>query len=184
MNSNIAEDEPRKTGFGGLRWKDVAELVGLAALTISVVVLIYEVRANTEVINYQAKMDSVNSLADPFFESETLSGVLAKIKEVDGFPPPIPAYMETYEMSAEEAILWTRHMIVLWGGIEAIYLAYGPSPQLEQRINVLLTNQDNRIYVGQRAALTASKEFLDYIRDVQARAGEPQPFSSSPENSQ
>jgi hypothetical protein len=183
MNSNLTDDKDLKTRSNRFSWKDAAELIGLAALTISVLVLIYEVRANTAAIGYQAKMDSVKAVADPFFESDALSGILAKIKTVDGFHPPIPAYQERYGLSEEEAILWTRHMIVLWGSIEATYLAYGPSPELEQNINSLLTNPDNRIHVGQRVVLTASNEFLDYIREVQDRAGEPQPFSFAPEHS-
>ena len=184
MNSNDAEDKTRRTRIGSFRWKDAAELIGLTALTISVVALIYEVRANTAAIGYQAEMGSVLALSDPFFESDTLSGILAKIKAVDGLPPPIPTYMETYGLSAEEAILWNRHMMVLWGSMEATYLAYGPSPLLERSINSLLSVNDNRIYVGERAVLTASKEFLNYIREVQARAGDPQPFPAAPENSQ
>jgi hypothetical protein len=184
MNSKLTDDKaqtPRLDRFG---WKDAVELIGLTALTISVVALIYEVRANTAAIDYQAKMDSVRAVADPFFESDTMSGILAKIKVVDGFPPPIPAYREKYDLSEEEAILWTRHMIVLWGSIEATYLSYGPSPGLEQNITMLLTNQDNRIYVEQRAVFTASNKFLKYIQDVQARAGAPQLFSKTPEKSQ
>ena len=184
MNSNLTDDQAPMTRLDRFGWKDAAELVGLAALTISVVALIYEVRANTAAIGYQATMDSVKAVADPFFESDALSGILAKIKAVDGFPPPIPAYRERYDLSEEEAILWTRHMIVLWGSIEATYLAYGPSPGLEENINLLLTNPDNRIYVEQRVILTASNEFLDYIGEVQARAGQPQPFSITPENPQ
>lgn len=183
MNPNDVDETTRAATPGRFGWKDAAELVGLAALTISVVVLIYEVRANTAAIGYQAKMDEIKAVAEPFFESDALSGVLAKIKTVDGFPPPIPAYQETYDLSAEEAILWTRHMIVLWGSIEATYLAYGPSAELERNINTLLTNQDNIIYVEQRAVLNASREFLDYIQEVQSRAGVTRPFSNAPEHS-
>ena len=92
--------------------------------------------------------------------------------------------MKTYDLSEEEAILWTRHMIVIWGSIEATYLSYGPSTELEQNITLLLTNQDNRIYVSQRAVLSATHKFLEYIQEVQARAGNPQPFSLAPEKSQ
>lgn len=180
MNLDGQGDEVRSVPPGTFSWKGVAELIGLTVLTVSVVVLIYEVRANTAAIAYQAKMDAFRAVADPFFESDALSQVLAKIKTVDGFPPPIPAYRERYGLTAEEAILWTRHMIVLWGGIESTYLAYGPSPTLAQNISILLTNPDNQIYVGQRAALTASEEFLDYIRDVQAQAGAPDPFADAP----
>ena len=154
-----------------LNWREIAELAGITAVIVSLVILIIEVRGNTVALERQIAMDRANALAVPFFESE-LPSILAKIKSVDGAKGAIPLYMEEYDLSLSEAIRWERHLILLWETLEAQYIADGPSEDLDNQVSILLSNRDNQIYVTNTAKFRFSRGFRNYVSDRQANLDE------------
>ena len=90
-----------------LELKDYAEVVGLIAIVVSLAVLIVEVRENTLAIERQTALDRANSLTSPFFDSE-LASILDKIKSQDGPDVNIVPFVEAYDLSYREAVIWER----------------------------------------------------------------------------
>ena len=148
-------------------WKEHVEVVGIAAVVVSLVVLIIEVRENTAAIDRQISMDRASALAEPFFESE-LPSILAKIASVESVTPTLSSYMELWDLSESEAILWERHLTLLWETLEAQFVADGPSEQLDNLVSILLGNRDNQIYVDDVAGFRFSGSFRVYVSERQA----------------
>ena len=69
-------------------------------------------RGYKKAINRQMNIDRAAALADPYFEAD-LAPILAKVWAVDGFPPTLRMFMDVYDLTAEEAILWHRQLLNL-----------------------------------------------------------------------
>jgi len=127
-------------------WAQRAEIVASCAVVITLIFLIAEVRNNTLAIERQATLDRTESLASPFLTNPELARVLAKVKKVDGAEPLTRALSERYALTAEESILWARHLHAVWHGLEADYLYSGPSEWLDRYVKGLLLFPDGQIY--------------------------------------
>lgn len=114
------------------------EIVGIVAVVVSLAVLIFEVRENTQAINRQMSNDRAAALSVPFFEGD-LPTVLAKVAKVQGYGPTLNSFMEVYDLTLEEAILWQRHLFYLWDVLESEFLAEGDSNGLRAQVRGLST---------------------------------------------
>jgi hypothetical protein len=150
------------------RLKEYAELVGLIAVVTSLAVLIIEVRENTVAVERQIALDRADAAATPFFDSE-LASILEKIKSVDGPDANIVQYMDAYNLSYRESVIWERHLQYVWSVFEAEFEADGPSTSLDRAILSLLTTHDNQIYVQSSSRFRFNKEFQAYVADLQNR---------------
>jgi hypothetical protein len=155
-----------------MTWRDGAEAAGLVAIIASLVVLIVEVRENTLAVGRQTAIDRVAAATAPFFESD-LASILVKIKAVDATGASyLATYMDVYDLSHEEAILWDRHLWYVWGVLEAEYAADGASEELDNQISILLINRDNQIYVEGVINFRFSSEFREYVAELQKNLDE------------
>ena len=152
-------------------WRDGAEAAGLVAIIVSLVFLIVEVRENSLEMERQTAVDRAAAATAPFFESD-LASILVKIKTVDAPPPYLATYMEVYDLSFKEAILWERHLWYVWEVIEAEYRADGASETLNNQISILLINRDNQIYVEGVINFRFSSEFREYVAELQKNLDE------------
>jgi hypothetical protein len=152
------------------QWVNWAEIIASLAIVATVVLLIQEVRGNTEAIERQAALDRATAINSPFFVNPQLSAVLVKIKAIDGSDPIPQAFVERYDLTPEEAILWERHLAHIWMGFEADYSLNGESQELEAAIRDLLTYPDNQVYwkhaisSGWHAGNTDFTEYVDHLR--------------------
>jgi hypothetical protein len=153
------------------KWKDYAELVGFVAIIISLVVLIIEVRQNTLATERQIALDRAAAMTSPFFDSE-LASILAKIKSADGADPNIVAFIEAYDLSYREAVIWERHLWYAWEVLAAEFEADGPSPSLDASVLAMLINRDNQLYVTHSGKFRFSDDFRDYVTTLQGRVDE------------
>ena len=149
-------------------WKDIAELIGLMAIIVSLVVLIIEVRENTLAIERQMALDRADSFTSPFFESN-LPSILTKIKSVDGPDSNIVPFIEAYDLSYTDAVIWERHLQYIWEVLEAEFEADGPSTKLDESLLSLLLSRDNQLYVTHSGKYRFSSEFRDYLAKLQDR---------------
>ena len=130
------------------KWAHWAEVVSSVAVVATLLFLIQEVRGNTRALERQITLDRVSTVNNPFFSAPELASVLVKIKAVNGTLPGEQAFMDRYGLSPEEAVLWDRHLTLLWMGLEADY-QYGNTPGVvEAWVSDLLKNEDNRLYWG------------------------------------
>ena len=155
-----------------MTWRDGAEAAGLVAIIVSLVVLIVEVRQNTLAMERQTAVDRAAAVTAPFFESD-LASILVKIMAVDAPKGSyLATYMEVYDLSHEEAILWERHLWYVWEVLEAEYRADGASEKLNNQISILLINRDNQIYVEGVINFRFSSEFREYVAELQKNLDE------------
>jgi hypothetical protein len=153
------------------KWKDYAELIGFVAIIVSLVVLIIEVRQNTLATERQIALDRAASMTSAFFDSE-LASILEKIKSVDGLDRNIVPFIEAYDLSYPEAVIWERHLQYAWEVLEAEFEADGPSPSLDASILSLLITPDNQLYVTYSGKFRFSDDFRDYLTTLQGRVDE------------
>jgi hypothetical protein len=125
------------------QWTEISASIAVVA---TLVFLVQEVRQNTRELRFQADQVRGEMLSDPFFEAPELAAVLAKIKAVDG-PDPLPqALVKRYDLSYEEAELWSRHLYAVWQNLEADFRSNGPSEKLRAWIVMLLESPDQQLY--------------------------------------
>jgi len=86
----------------------LAETIGGAAIIVSLLVLIQEVRQNTAVQNRQIQIERYLQYTDSYIDPAAARQVYAKIKAIDGLEPLAEAYVERYGLTPEEAVLWSR----------------------------------------------------------------------------
>jgi hypothetical protein len=153
------------------KWKDYAELLGFVAIIISLVVLIVEVRQNTLATERQIALDRAAAMTSPFFDSE-LASILAKIKSADGADTNIMPFVETYDLSYPEAVIWERHLWYAWEVLEAEFEADGRSPSLDASVLAMLVTRDNQLYVTYSGKFRFSDDFRDYVTSLQGRVDE------------
>lgn len=146
------------------RWTQWAEIVASVAVVVSLVFLIQEVRYNTAVMERQAVMDRAAVVNAPFLGESQLPSIIAKIKAVDGPDPAVSAFVEQYDLSYEEAVRWTRHLSLIWIGLEADFIASGLSPRLERTTRGLLQSEDHQLFWEMGAPQVADQKFREYAR--------------------
>lgn len=128
------------------KWAAWMEIVASVAVVITLVFLIYEVRQNTVAIERQTVLDRQARLVEPYLTSPDFRAVYAKIKEKDGRELRVTALIDRYGLTDEEAVLWVRHLDDNWTGMEADFLQYGPSPDLDELIAGFLNFPDAEAY--------------------------------------
>lgn len=128
------------------QWAHWAEIVSSIAVVVTLVFLIEQVHDNTRALDRQATLDRVNAVNASFLAAPALASVAARIKEVDGADPGPRAYEERYGLTPAQAILWDRHLALLWMGLEADFQHLGQSGEVAAWVRGLLATEDNRLY--------------------------------------
>jgi hypothetical protein len=144
------------------------ELLASVAVVVTLVVLVFEVRATNTALERQAAIDRTAALTAPFFEDPLLGEILGKIKAVDGGDPVPVELMERYDLSYAEASVWERHLWAVWAGLEADFMLRGDEPEIRTRVGILKGTPDNRIYLETALDLDRYKtSFVEYVRSVE-----------------
>ena len=126
-----------------VEWMEV--VTGLAVL-VGLVLVVMELRVNTMAVNRQASVERVSSLTEPFLYSEVLRAADEKVRAVDGSSGVAQVFVENYDMTPDQALAWSRHLMQLWGIVQADYF-HGDSESALTVAEHLLANRDNRLYV-------------------------------------
>jgi len=142
-----------------------AEVVASVAIIATLLVLVLEVRTSTQAIERQAALDSAASISTPFFGDPDIAKTAAAIRAVDGANEMHTKFMERYEITAEQAIKWDRHLGLVWLNFQASFEAFGPSPELRRQVASLLENPDIQIFWDYRYA-TFTDGFTEFIEEV------------------
>lgn len=154
------------------QWAHWSEIVASVAVVVTLVILVREVRGNTLALERQADLDRAAALTTPFFSASRLASVLARIKSVDGADPLPQAFMDRYGLTPEDAILWERHLWLVWLQHEADFERSGPSPKLEAWIGAALDTPDNVLY-WQTLGRYSGAEFRSFVNGIAAALGQP-----------
>ena len=146
--------------------RNIAELISVTAIVVSLIFLIIEVRENSLAIEQQSAIARADAITQPFFESN-LASVLEKISVVDGAVGMAPQFAEKYKLTLQEAILWERHLWYVWEVAEATYITEGASEKLQKQIQMMLLSPDHSLYVKNALKYQFNHEFRDYVIKLQ-----------------
>ena len=147
-------------------WKDVAELVGLAAVVVSLALLILEIRENSLAIEHQSALARAEAITAPFYEAE-LAAILVKISTVDGdfgFPKML---VERYDISTEQAVLWERHLWHVWESMQASFETQGNSEHLEKQVRLQMLSPSNDLYLINAKTYQFTDDFRRYVETLE-----------------
>jgi hypothetical protein len=139
------------------------EWISSVTVIITLVVLVFEVRANTRAVERQILQDRNANVAAPFLSGPELLQAIERVKTVDGWPEVEQRFMERYEMTPVQAAVWSRHLMAIWMGLEADFASNGPSDAMAASVWSLLQYPDNQVFW---AHSTFSGAFTAYVRSV------------------
>jgi hypothetical protein len=100
---------------------DWLEISTSLAVLIGLVLVIMEIRVNTNAVNRQAAVDRSVALTEPFFYSEVIRSADEKVRAVDGSADYRVALADRYDLTQAESLAWSRHLMQLWVMIEGDY---------------------------------------------------------------
>lgn len=126
--------------------RDWLEVFVTLCVFAGLLLVVQEIRVNTSAVALQTAIDNSSALTEPFFQSEELHAASKKIKDIDGAFPPEAALIERYDLSPEEAVVWTRHLMQIWAQVAATYQFQDEEVAL-QLARTLLLAPDNRVFV-------------------------------------
>lgn len=149
------------------RWSLVAEVAASIAVIFSLVLLIAEVRDNTQAVERQIARDHYRSILSPFISPPVLLSAIEKIKAVDGHGNQVKAFMETYDMSDGEAYAFTNFQLIIWADMQQDFVNNGPSYRLEEQIRLLVRHPDVSLFLEHS---DFSESFSSYIESVRLTA--------------
>ena len=143
----------------------IAEIVSGLAIIVTLVILIQEVKNNTNTIQLQIAEQGSAAANMPFINPESLPDIYAKIKEIDSdqLDEIVKLYVDKYGMSVQEAIQWSRFVGMSWRVEENNFVINGPSDELALRINAILTRRDQKLYYDTNSFLGVASGFRRYI---------------------
>ena len=150
------------------RW---AEIIASLGVIVTLVLLVREVRANTLTLERQALVERANTLYSPYLGESQIPTILAKVKRVDGPEPLEEVFIERYDLSYEEAAIWSRYLGTIWNGLEADYTLLGESEDIANRIRLFLERfPDIRLWWEHASPLLAGPEFRVYVERLRSEA--------------
>jgi len=149
-----------------LAWKDLAELTGLAAVIVSLVLLIFEIRDNSLAIQQQSMLARAEAITAPFYETD-LANILVKVAAVDGDFGMPSQFAERYDLSDRQAILWERHLWHVWEVMQASYTTQGSSEHLDKQIRLSMLSPSNQLYLSDAKKYQFTAEFRQHVEQLE-----------------
>lgn len=149
-----------------LAWNDIAELIGLAAVIVSLALLIVEIRENSLAIQQQSTLARAEAIARPFYETD-LPDILAKVAAVDGDFGIPGQFVKRYQLSDRQAILWERHLWHVWEAVQASFNAQGHSEHLDKQIRLLMLSPGNAMYLSNAKKYQFTNEFRLHVEQLE-----------------
>lgn len=141
---------------------DWLEIVAAVSVFVGLLLLVQEIRVNTQAVKHQAAVARSAVLAEPFFESADLRSASVKIHATDGRGDFESALVETYGHTPEEALVWARHLLQLWNIVRADF-NNGNEHEAEEYVRALLDSPDNQLYAKHR---NFQGEFGKMVQDI------------------
>lgn len=141
----------------------IAEIVGGAAILVTLVILIAEIRANSQLIERQIILDRVSADAQ-IVDSPYIAPIWVKIKTIqDDIPSSVNVFMKSYDLTLEEAVRLFAYIDRDWTVLEADFNL--GSTGVERRARQLLQSEDIKI-VWLEEFSEQETEFAKFVNDL------------------
>ncbi len=146
----------------------LAEVVSGVAIVATLVILVFQVRGNTAMLQRQIDIDRAFRDANEFVGSEYMPDILTRIKEVDvgTTEPAVEAFMDRYGLSLAESDRFVRWLRRAWRSNEADLSANGPSDALYRAIQTGLSFPDQALFF-ENSRWLFGEEFVRYVDSVE-----------------
>ena len=144
-------------------WAHIAEIVSGLAIVVTIVVLIFELRANSTLLERQIELDRIERgrLAQ---ESPELAAVMAKLRMANGPGPAHGLFMEEYDLTYEEADLFIRFARSQMQGFQADFL-FGQTGELNELIPTLFSMPEVQMF-WEQTSRGYDPEFIEFVESV------------------
>ena len=147
------------------KWALVAEIVGSVAIVVTLVFLIAEIRANSQLTERQIALEQTDRLSRAILESETLARLMAHIDDVDGSNSQAKlAIRERYGFDPGETELVTRYYRQQWFGYIADF-RLGSNDRLAEQVSLMLTFPDQKLF-WEGEAIKYDADFTRFVDEV------------------
>ncbi len=123
-------------------WAEVSEIIASLAIVVTLLVLVQEIRVNTEVQDRQMQLDRFMNFTEQIIDSPQVADIWAKVKSTDGLEPLAEAYVDRYGLNPSEAVVWSRFVmrtLFIW---QADFVTEGASESLESQVSIINTYPD------------------------------------------
>ena len=110
----------------------IVEIVGGVGILISLIVLIIEVRANTNAIDRQASLDRNARIFEPYISN--IPDIYTKVKAVDGLEPIVSQYADIYDIHPVEAVRWVAFLQSNWMAYEIDFKYAGQTREMDASV--------------------------------------------------
>lgn len=148
------------------KWVPIAEIVASVAVVISLGFLIFEIRQNTNTLELELERERVLQATDIYLNEPRLAEIYAKVKAVDGLEPLAAAYVELYDLTPADAVLWARNISRgVWLNHNQ-FIQSGPSNDLERWVKSSMLYPDVRLAIELNEDELLTPEFIDYIGSI------------------
>ena len=138
----------------------ITEIIGGIGILISLIVLIVEVRTNTDAIDRRASLDRNARLFEPYISG--IPEIYTKVKVDDGLEPIVSRYVDVYDLQPEEAVRWVALLQSNWRSYEIDYRYSGRTNELDASVRFMMSFPDNHIY-WEVMKSSFSPKFVEYV---------------------
>lgn len=150
------------------KWALAAEIVGGLAVILSLALLIVEIRENTEANRRASLIELTTAPLNTYVNSPSIQRIEASMAAIDNSAPALASeLMNVYQLSSEDANLYSRYMGYLWRTREAEFL-YG-NPDLlvfADNIEFFLRNRYNQLYWEFNLGVPYDPEFRNFVNGI------------------
>jgi hypothetical protein len=141
----------------------IVEIVGGVGILISLIILIIEVRANTNAIDRQASLERNARVFEPYISN--IPDIYTKVKAVDGLEPIVGKYADAYDIPPIEAVRWVAFLQSNWKAYEIDFKYAGQTQEMDASVLWMLSFPDNEMYWNAMKS-DFSAEFVEYVEKL------------------
>lgn len=150
------------------RYALTAEIIGGLAVLVSLILLIVEVRENTESNRRASLIELTTSPLNTYVNSPDIQRIEASMAAIDNQESGVVnELMRTYQLSSEDANLYARYMGYLWRIREAEFLYGNPDLGLfSDNLEFFLRVMHNQIYWELNSSVPYDPEFRSFVNEI------------------
>ena len=115
---------------------------------VSILLIVFQIGANTSALEYNSSIVRSERIVNGYLESDHIRRIHERIKATDSddVNATFAAFMMTYDLEFQDAVIWTRHLEHIWKGIEADFNHLGPAESIARQIVELARFPDQQIF--------------------------------------
>ena len=149
------------------KWTVSAEILGGIAILVTLIVLILEVRENTETNRRTNMIQLTTAPVNAYLSNPNIQSVSNKVSEAGRASPVIDIFQTEFNLTYEEARLYSSYMGYSWRIRESEYLYGTTEPELfRENIKLYLRAIGDRVYWENNGHVFYHPGFRSYVENL------------------